>query len=266
MRNTRDIFGTRRVTYYGGDNITRSMAYGTYLETNVIVVLIDWCVYGLCLPSTPACVKGIRELVTFGLEQAKEMYLAVLLAFGLHGTLGVCPSNMGCFPTSGNIAFGRTIGANSTCGDPAKTFEIFQSGTNFVDVCNASDPDRAHPVSRANDNNETTWWQAEELEDFVTLELNYTFPMRLERSTLTFRSYRPARMILEKSSDHGVTWTPYQFYDRSCNPIITPDGLFQGITERTRGIFPSDSIEAFCLDDDATPATPIEFGEVCLVF
>jgi hypothetical protein len=204
------------------------------------------------------------RLVAIRLMRAKEMYLvAALLAFGLHVSLGACPADRGCFPVSGNIAFGRTIFANSTCGDPQNTFEITQVGDNIVDVCDASDPDKSHPATLANDNNDTTRWQAEELEHFVTLQLDFTFPMRLENSIMTFRSFRPRRMILEKSSDYGASWTPYQFYDAFCTPsTIVPDGLFQDIMEGTRGNFPSDSIEAFCLDDDSSPGTPLEFGTV----
>ena len=117
-------------------------------------------------------------------------------------------------------------------------------------LCNATDPAKAHPPYLANDNNETTQWQARVYEFFVTMQLNFSFPMRLENSVLFFSSLRPNLVILEKSSDYGVTWTPYQFYSLSCRPLLTLDGLFQTVTSKERNELPSDSIEAFCITDD----------------
>lgn len=188
--------------------------------------------------------------------------LVVLTAAGIHLTDGTCPTSRGCFPSVGNIAFGRTAYANSTCGDPARIFEIPLTGTAVLDTCDASDAAKSHPVMLANDNNQTTFWAAEQYTFFVTLQLNFTFPMRLEKSTLTFRSFRPNRMILEKSSDHGLTWTPYQYYSSICLTNFIPDGLFQGLTEVDRNSLPADSTEAFCLDEDSVPGSPDEFGTV----
>ena len=188
--------------------------------------------------------------------------LVVLTLTTLTFTTAVCPASRGCFPPVGNIAFGRTAGANSTCGDPARVFEIVTSTDNVIDICNASRAAKSHQASFVNDNDTATWWQAEEYTFFVTLQFNFSFPMRLEKSTLTFRSFRPNRMILEKSSDYGLTWTTYQYYSPICLGMLIPDGLFQRLNESSRKSLPSNSTEAFCVVEDSTPNNPDQFGTV----
>ena len=191
--------------------------------------------------------------------------LAVVMIIWIQLTAAECPTSRGCFPSVGNIAFGRTAFANSTCGDPAKAFQTPGTGIDLIDICNASHAAKSHPANLVNDNNTATWWQAEEYTFFVTVQLNFSFPMRLEKSTLTFRSFRPNRMILEKSSDYGLTWTAYQYYSPVCLVFLIPDGLFQGLNESNRKSLRSDSTEAFCLAEDSIPNNPDQFGTVSTV-
>jgi hypothetical protein len=180
--------------------------------------------------------------------------LAILMTKQLHLTVASCSTAKGCFPPVDNIAFGRAASANSTCGNPAKIFEI---PGDITDICNASEASKSHPASLVNDNSLSSWWQAEEYISFVTLELKFSYAMRLEKSSLTFRSFLPKRMILEKSSDYGLTWTAYQYYAEFC--LNSPDGLFQGLKLRDRSSLPNNSTEAFCLEEDSITGNPMEF-------
>ena len=189
--------------------------------------------------------------------------IAVFFTFAVQTTQSVCPSSSGCFPSPSNLAIGRTLEANSTCGDPVREFTIPLAAGDITLTCDASVPSDAHPASLANDGNSSTWWQAERYEFFVTLQLNLAFPMLVERSTLTFRSFRPRRMILEKSDDDGVTWVPYQYYSTlTCDGANIPDGEFQNLMEGNRGNLPADSTEAFCITADSVLTDPQEFGTV----
>lgn len=191
-----------------------------------------------------------------------SVLVVALLIISYQNVASDCTLSKGCFPMSANIAFGRNITANSTCGNPPREFEIPQSEKDVVDVCNATDSVKSHPAIKAIDNDSETFWKAEEYNFFVTLQLDFEYSMRLERSTITFRSFRPNRMILEKSSDFGVTWQPYQYYSVSCIEALLPDGLFHGLRESKRGGLPTDSTEAFCIDEDSIPSSPAEFGTV----
>nr|KAG5689698.1 hypothetical protein BaRGS_006323 [Batillaria attramentaria] len=49
----------------------------------------------------------------------------------------------------------------------------------------------------------------------ITLSFNKTYHL-MGDLTITFNSGRPEVMILEKSVDYGVTWSPLQYYARNC--------------------------------------------------
>jgi hypothetical protein len=179
----------------------------------------------------------------------------VLFAFLCENAAADCSRSKGCFPAVGNIAFGRNITANSTCGHPPRLFAFSNAGEEVVQTCNASDPAKSHPPDNANDNDSSSYWVAERYESFVTVRLNFEYAMRLESSILTFRSFRPNRAVLEKSSDFGETWQPYQYYSLVCNNLVK-DGLFHNLTAKKRGEFPTDSTEAFCIEEDSTLTSP----------
>ena len=200
--------------------------------------------------------------VRFGAMSLAIFVSIVLIAFHPVGVASDCHLSKGCFPSASNIAYGRAITANSTCGDPAAMFEFPLSELDLRDVCDMSNTSKSHPASKANDNDQRSFWKAENYVFFVTLQLDFNFSMRLERSTLIFRSFRPKRMILEKSSDFGVTWQPYQYYSFMCLQSVIPDGLFQGLNESKRGSYPEDSTEAFCTTEDSVRNSPTEFGTV----
>ena len=51
----------------------------------------------------------------------------------------------------------------------------------------------------------------------IVISLAYQKRFRLAGDvTITFHSGRPDTMVLEKSDDFGVTWSPLQYYARDC--------------------------------------------------
>ena len=65
-----------------------------------------------------------------------------------------------------NVAFKKPVSANFTCGSPAEEFYAIteadktQPSTRVVELCNASDPQNAHPPFHLNDGSMTTFWQS----------------------------------------------------------------------------------------------------------
>ncbi|BFZ05662.1 hypothetical protein BsWGS_08701 [Bradybaena similaris] len=72
------------------------------------------------------------------------------------------------------------------------------------------------------DEDSTTWWQSinqpansKDHRINITIRFNKTYILA-EDISITFNSGRPEQMILEKSTDYGVTWKPLQYYARNC--------------------------------------------------
>ncbi len=92
-------------------------------------------------------------------------------------------------------------------------------------LCDATNASLAHPPTYIYDQpvlNQPTWWQSitwykysQPLEVNITLSLNHSYTINSEIQII-FQSSLPRRMILEKSSDYGSTWQPYQYYADNC--------------------------------------------------
>ncbi|MBN3322108.1 NET3 protein, partial [Atractosteus spatula] len=91
-----------------------------------------------------------------------------------------------------------------------------------VQICDASDPRRAHPASFLTDLNSAhnvTCWQSENLHSSphnVTLTLSLGKKFEITYVSLQFCSPRPESLAIYKSMDYGKSWTPYQFYSSQC--------------------------------------------------
>ncbi|KAL5516796.1 hypothetical protein EMCRGX_G002211 [Ephydatia muelleri] len=118
----------------------------------------------------------------------------------------------------GNLAIGRSIDANSTCGQLAAQSYCTVEGV--CDICDASDPSKAHNASLLNDGGDgagKSWWQSKGGEAAVTLELRLEQLARFAAFSVSFKSPRPAAAVLEKSADFGRVYVPYQYYSRNCS-------------------------------------------------
>ncbi|XP_071801736.1 laminin subunit alpha-2-like isoform X1 [Asterias amurensis] len=137
-----------------------------------------------------------------------------------------------CYPPFINLIQdlpNRTISTSSTCGTPPSVFELHltsQGGEQYQQqTCDASDPDLAHPQTALYDAtkvfffsapNLDSWWQsrngAQDVELLLTLGDKFLF----QGTRLAFRSLRPKSLIIEKSADFGINWSPLQYYAISC--------------------------------------------------
>ena len=72
----------------------------------------------------------------------------------------------------------------------------------------------------------STWWQSVTWHHLgrrpvVTISLSFGKTFQLQDDlTVVFKSARPQDMVLDKSVDFGRTWSPLQYYNRSCRFVI----------------------------------------------
>ncbi|XP_071494248.1 laminin subunit alpha-1-like [Diadema antillarum] len=147
-----------------------------------------------------------------------------------------CTNSRACYPQFVDLIVdspSRSVAINSTCGDPPSQFELrisTASGDVFsLETCNASDPANAHPPSALHDVttfeifNQVfvspqlgTWWQSENNARDVYLTLDLGDEFLFQETVLSFRNYRPTSMVIEKTLDNGLTWTPLRYFATSC--------------------------------------------------
>ncbi|KAJ8245802.1 hypothetical protein GJAV_G00260470 [Gymnothorax javanicus] len=132
-----------------------------------------------------------------------------------------------CVPEFINAAFGKEVQVSSTCGrPPSRSCSVVERedkpAVRTCQICDASDPRRAHPPAYLTDLNSLhnlTCWQSENLHSSphnVTLTLSLGKKFEITYVSLQFCSARPESLAILKSMDYGKTWTPYQFYSSQC--------------------------------------------------
>ncbi|XP_072291962.1 netrin-4-like [Eucyclogobius newberryi] len=149
-------------------------------------------------------------------------------------------SGRACNPRMGNLALGRLITTHSVCGsnssEPYCAFKppLFpRSGKGFCaspkcGKCSAASPGDAHLASAMSDSSfraPHTWWQSAEGAREETVRLDFETEFLFTHLILVFRSPRPAAMTLQRSQDHGQTWTTLKCFARNCEEAF---GLAEG--------------------------------------
>ena len=125
-----------------------------------------------------------------------------------------------------DLARGRTFTASSTCGlTGPQTFCALRHPSTTTDTngavecftCDNSVVENSHPPRFLSDSAaDGTWWQSETGTENVTLELELGALFSFSELVITFRSPRPAALVVERSRDFGATYEPYQFYSSDC--------------------------------------------------
>ncbi|OQR77809.1 netrin-1-like [Tropilaelaps mercedesae] len=132
-----------------------------------------------------------------------------------------------CIPDFVNAAFSRPVVSTSTCGDPPsrhcstnadKRGELVRT----CDICDEGSLKLRHPASYLTDLNNPsnlTCWMSEPFSNptqNVSLTLSLDKKYELTYVSLSFCGPKPDSLALYKSSDHGKSWQPFQFYSSSC--------------------------------------------------
>ncbi len=150
-----------------------------------------------------------------------------------------------CLPGAEDIAVTpRTIVADNTCGN--KPYDNYcPLGQTTCFGCDNST--LVHPAEFMIDgsggyskSNFETWWQSQNWWEWfqergehplplpvnITISFNKSYVLTGE-IRVTFKFTKPAKMVMEKSTDFGLTWTPLQYFADNCQTRfgMEPSGL-----------------------------------------
>ncbi|XP_026292152.1 laminin subunit alpha [Frankliniella occidentalis] len=177
-----------------------------------------------------------------------------------------------------NLAERRRVTATATCGEGTQGPELYCKlvGANadkdanmeiiqgqVCDFCDPSEPEKRHPAEYAVDGAET-WWQSPPLsrgmkynEVTLTIDLGQTFHVAYVFIKMA-NSPRPAIWVLERSTDNGKTYKPWQYFADSpseCEQWFGPETLLP-ITRDD---------QVYC-EIEYSKIVPLEGGEIVVSF
>ncbi|XP_063179484.1 laminin subunit beta-4 [Chroicocephalus ridibundus] len=136
-----------------------------------------------------------------------------------------------CHPAIGDLLLGRSkqLTASSTCGmnRPQKYCIIgYLEAEQKCFLCDSRYP--YNPYTQHNshmiENVITTfepdrkkkWWQSENGIDHVSIRLDLETLFQFSHLILTFKTFRPAAMLVERSTDFGQTWKAFRYFAQDC--------------------------------------------------
>ncbi|XP_047201049.1 laminin subunit beta-4 isoform X2 [Girardinichthys multiradiatus] len=142
-----------------------------------------------------------------------------------------CPGSS-CHPQLGDLMVGRAahLSASSTCGlDGPQNYCIvgYLEGEQKCFTCDSRLPFSAHdnPKSHRIENviatydseRQMKWWQSENGVHQVSIQLDLETIFQFSHLVLTFKSFRPAAMLVERSKDFGQSWKVFRYFAEDCS-------------------------------------------------
>ncbi|XP_051889579.1 laminin subunit beta-4 [Pristis pectinata] len=140
-----------------------------------------------------------------------------------------------CYPPLGDLLVGRNsqLSASSTCGlngpetycilshlqDERKCFTC-DSRSSFNSISSTFSHRIENVITAFEPDRKRKWWQSRNGVHHVSIQLDLETLFQFSHLILSFKTFRPAAMLVEKSSDYGQTWNVLRYFAYDCAHVF----------------------------------------------